>query len=188
MIKIKPKLHKCLECRKQDILLQLFIVCAKLFLVIRMDLPKRKPARLKEYDYSSAGAYFVTICIKSRKALLSDIIVGANTVRPKEIHLTEYGKIVEKAIQDIPKYYSALSVDNFVIMPDHIHLLLQIHSDIDGRPLVAPTIDRVIKQLKGHVTKQIGFSIWQKSFNDHIVRGENDYNEIWQYIENNPFK
>ncbi|MBE6733486.1 MAG: hypothetical protein E7561_05780 [Ruminococcaceae bacterium] len=61
-------------------------------------------------------------------------------------------------------------------MPDHIHLLLQIHSDIDGRPLVAPTIDRVIKQTKGYITKQIGFSIWQKSFNDHIIRGDKDYN------------
>jgi len=155
---------------------------------MKMELPKRKPARLREYDYSSAGAYFVTICVKDRKAILSDIIVGANSVRPKEILLTEYGKIVETAIKNIPKYYPAISVDNFVIMPDHIHLLMQIRSDESGRPLVAPTIDRVIKQMKGHITKQIGFSIWQKSFNDHIVRGESDYKEIWEYIENNAFK
>lgn len=153
-----------------------------------MDLPKRKVNRLKKYDYSQVGAYFITICIKDRRAILSDIIVGANSVRPKEIHLTEYGKIVETAIKNIPKFYKAISVDNFVIMPDHIHLLLQIHSDTDGRTVFAPTIDRVVKQMKGHITKQIGFSIWQKSFNDHIVRGENDYKEIWQYIENNPFK
>ena len=73
-------------------------------------------------------------------------------------------------------------------MPDHIHLLLQINTNKNGRPMVAPTVDRIIKQTKGYITKQIGFSIWQKSFYDHIVRGNNDYKEIWEYIENNPLK
>ena len=57
-----------------------------------------------------------------------------------------------------------------------------------GRTMFAPTIDRVIKQMKGYITKQIGFSIWQKSFNDHVIRGEKDYKEVWEYIENNPIK
>ena len=153
-----------------------------------MELPKRKRIRLENYDYSTPGAYFITLCIKNRKAVLSYITVGANIVRPKEIHLTKYGVIVKTAIKNIPTLYPAITVDNYVIMPDHIHLLLQIHPDIDGRPMVAPTIDRVIKQTKGYITKQIGFSIWQKSFNDHIIRGDKDYKEIWEYIENNPFK
>ncbi len=153
-----------------------------------IELPKRKRTRLKNYNYSTEGAYFVTLCTKNRDAILSEIIVGESVALPKEIHLTEYGKIAESAIKNIPKYYPCISVDNYVIMPDHIHLLLQIHSDIDGRPMVAPTIDRVIQQTKGYITKQIGFSIWQKSFNDHIVRGRTDYKEIWEYIENNPLK
>ena len=153
-----------------------------------MELPKRKNIRLKDYDYSQAGAYFVTICVKERKNILSETTVGANNVRPNEIRLTKYGEIVKSAINNIPKYYPNISVDNYVIMPDHIHLLLQIHSYIDGRPMVAPTIDRVIKQMKGYITKQIGFSIWQKSFNDHVIRGEKDYKEIWEYIENNLIK
>jgi len=153
-----------------------------------MNLPKRKSIRLKKYDYSTPGVYFVTLCTKSRDAILSEIVVGASIARPKEIHLTKYGKIVENAIKNIPKYYPVIYVDNYVIMPDHIHLLLQIHSDVNGRPMVAPTIDRVIQQTKGFITKQIGFPIWQKSFYDHIVRGENDYKEIWEYIESNPFK
>lgn len=81
-----------------------------------------------------------------------------------------------------------MSVDKYVIMPDHIHMLLQIHSDGNGRPMVAPTIDRIVKQMKGYITKQIGFSIWQKSYNDHIIRGKYDYREAWEYIENNPLK
>lgn len=153
-----------------------------------MDLPKRKPTRLKNYDYSLSGAYFITICAKDRKAVLSNIVVGASIARPKEIRLTEYGIIVETAILNIPKYYPAISVDNYVIMPDHIHLLLQINSDNDGRPMVAPTISRVIQQMKGYVTKRIGFSIWQKSYNDHIVRGKDDYESIWEYIEHNPLE
>ena len=153
-----------------------------------MDLPKRKPTRLKDYDYSSSGAYFITICAKDRKSVLSNIVVGASIARPKEIRLTEYGKIAETAILNIPKYYPAVSVDNYVIMPDHIHLLLHINSDNDGRPMVAPTVNRVIQQMKGYVTKRIGFSIWQKSYNDHIVRGKDDYESIWEYIENNPLE
>ncbi len=153
-----------------------------------MELPKRKNIRLKDYDYSKPGAYFVTICVKERKTILSEIIVGANSVRPNEIRLTKYGEIVKSAISNIPKYYPNVTVDNYVIMPDHIHLLLQLHSDESGRTVFAPTINRVIKQTKGYITKQMGFSIWQKSFNDHIIRGEKDYKEIWEYIENNPIK
>ena len=153
-----------------------------------MELPKRKNIRLEKYDYSTPGAYFITLCVKGRETALSHITVGASIARPKEIHLTKYGKIAEAAIKNIPKYYPVISVDNYVIMPDHIHLLLQIHSDISGRPMVAPTIKRVIQQTKGYITKQIGFSILQKSFNDHIVRGQEDYKNIWEYIENNPLK
>ena len=60
-------------------------------------------------------------------------------------------------------------------MPDHVHLLLQIHSDADGRPMVAPTISTVIQQTKGWVTKQVGHPIWQKLFFDHVIRNEEDY-------------
>ena len=101
------------------------------------------------------GIYFVTVCVKNRKPILSNIIVGANNVRPKEIHLTKYGEIVETAIKNIPQHYPSIKIDNYVIMPDHIHLLLQINTDKNGRPMVAPTIDRVIKQTKGYIKKRI---------------------------------
>ena len=73
-------------------------------------------------------------------------------------------------------------------MPNHVHLLLQISSEVNGRTLFAPTVDRVIKQTKGVITKQIGFSIWQKSFHDHVIRDEQDYLKIWNYIDTNPAK
>ena len=71
-------------------------------------------------------------------------------------------------------------------MPTHIHLILQINTDENGRPMVAPTISTVIQQMKGYVTKQLSRSIWQKLFHDHVIRNENDYPIIWEYIENNP--
>ena len=150
-------------------------------------VPQRKPMRLKGYDYSAPGAYSITICTKNKEKILWQN-VGATSGRPQDIPLNKKGKIVDNAINNIPKYYPSLTVDKYVIMPNHIHLLLQINLDPNGRPLVAPTIERVIKQMKGFVTKQIGESIWQKSYFDHIIRGEQDYKEIWQYIENNPVR
>ena len=73
-------------------------------------------------------------------------------------------------------------------MPNHIHLLLQIHTDGDGQPVVAPSISRVIKHMKGAVTRQVGIPVWQKGFYDHVIRGESDYQGIWNYIEGNPMK
>lgn len=150
-----------------------------------MDLPKRKPNRLKKYDYGKTGAYFITVCAKDRKNLFWNN-VGAGIARP--FKLSEYGKIVDTAIKNIPIKYNAVSVDKYVIMPNHIHLLLQIHGGENGRAMPAPTVSTVIQQMKGYVTKCVGFPVWQKLFYDHIIRGEEDYREIWEYIENNPLK
>ena len=109
--------------------------------------------------------------------------VGASIARPL---LTPWGRIAEKAILEIPQHYPAISVDQYAVMPNHIHLLLQIKTDTDGRPMVAPTISTVVQQLKGVATKQIGKSVWQKLYHDHVIRDEHDYLKIWEYIENNP--
>lgn len=152
-----------------------------------MELRKRKRIRLKDYDYNNAGVYFITVCIKDRKSLLWNN-VGATIGRPKELMLSSYGKIVDDAIRQIPNHYPYVKLDNYVIMPNHIHLLLSIEGDVSGRPMVAPTISTVINQMKGYVSKQVGYSIWQKSFIDHIIRNKKDYVEHYNYIENNPYK
>lgn len=77
-------------------------------------------------------------------------------------------------------------IEHYVVMPNHIHLLLRICSDENGRALLAPTVSHAMQHLKGIVTKQAGFSIWQKSFHAHIVRTEHDFQMIWQYIDTNP--
>ncbi len=94
--------------------------------------------------------------------------VGATIGRPQDVDLSQYGKVVDEAINTIPSIYPALKVDHYVIMPDHMQLLLLICADEYGRPMVAPTMSRVVQQLKGYITKRIGNSIWQKLFYDHI--------------------
>ncbi len=147
-------------------------------------LPKRKLNRLNGYDYSSCGAYFITICTKDKQKLFWNN-VGANCVRPNDYQLSEHGKIVENEIQKLNTVYASVRVDKHVVMPNHIHMIV---SDELGRPQVAPTISRIIKQFKGAISKQIGFSVWQKGYHDHIIRGQQDYDEIWQYIDENPLK
>ena len=105
------------------------------------DLPKRKPNRLKEYDYSSPGAYFITICTNDRRNLFWEN-VGASIARPQDVRLSEYGKIVDSAIRNIPVHYPAITVDSYTVMPNHIHLLLQINTDENGRAMLAPTMMR----------------------------------------------
>lgn len=153
----------------------------------KMEHPQRKPNRLKKYDYSMPGAYFITICTKDRTNLFWEN-AGASIARPEDVVLSVYGNIAQEAIQNIPLYYPAVAVDHFVIMPNHIHLLLRIVPDVDGRAMLAPTISTVVQQMKGYITKRIGYSIWQKLFHDHVIRGDADYQRIWNYIEGNPMR
>lgn len=141
---------------------------------------KRKPNRLTDYDYTQNGAYFITICVNDRKSILSSITLGANCVR-----LSKVGIVIKNEIDIMNTVYENVFVDNYVIMPNHIHLIIRIES---GRTQFAPTIGRIIKQFKGSITKQIGKSIWQKSFYDHIIRDDYDYQTKWQYIDENPDK
>ena len=143
-------------------------------------IPKRKSIRLPGYDYRKQGAYFITIDTKEHKELFWDA--------SDPVILSKYGEIAKDAIKRIPVRYPMISVDHYVIMPNHIHLLLQIHEMGNGRSMIAPTVSVVVQQMKGYVTKKCGFPAWQKSFYEHVIRGDADYSEIWQYIENNPQK
>lgn len=156
--------------------------------------PKRKGNRLTDYDYSRNGAYFITICTQGRQQILwesdtftEDDNVGTSIARPQRAPtLSKTGKVVEQCIWEIPAHYPHISVEKYAVMPNHIHLLLLIQREQDGRPMVAPTVSTVMQQFKGIVSKQLSRSIWQKSFHDHIVRTEHGYAQICQYIDTNP--
>ncbi len=150
-------------------------------------LPVRKRIRLHDYDYSTSGAYFITICTANREKIFWDSRRG-ELCSPANLPLSDIGVIIDKEIQKLNTVYSTVRVDKYCIMPDHIHIILTIDTDADGRTQFAPTISRVMKQFKGSITKQIGKSIWQKSFYEHTIRNQRDYDEIWEYIQNNPLK
>ena len=150
-------------------------------------LPKRKNNRLPDYDYSSNGAYFITICTKEKKHILSQISVGTTIGRPPVLCLSKTGRIVDNAIRQIPDLYKNVFVDNYVIMPNHIHLLIRIENE-NGRAMLVPTVSRIIQQMKGYITKRVGKPIWQEKFYDHIIRDSYDYMIRYQYIDDNPSK
>ena len=155
-----------------------------------MELPKRKNTRLKNYDYSLNGCYFITVCIKNRLQILGTIKAPENQISPPVTELSEKGKIVDKYINMISQSYENVFVDNYVIMPDHIHLLVSIEKPyicVDRKDLSEKvSVSTIIKALKTLVTKEIKESIWQKSFYDEIIENEKTYIRASQYIDDNP--
>ena len=147
------------------------------------NIPKRKHIRIQDYDYSTPGAYFITVCVQDRTPILWN--VGAAISRP---NLSKIGAVVETAILQIPEHYPAVSVDKYCVMPDHIHMILSINTDEDGRQVAAPTLSTVVGHMKRWVSIQLGQSIWQKSFIDRVIQNDKGYRAVWEYIENNPVK
>ena len=139
----------------------------------------RKKIRLDNDLYSRDGAYFITICTKDRKKILSEIRrVGDDA----HIVPTPIGRLVEKHLQSIP------GMDKYVIMPNHIHMIIRI---ADGPMWAsAPTqpIPSRVRSFKILVTKTLGTSIFQRSYYDHIIRNQADYDDVYRYIEENPMR
>ena len=160
-----------------------------------MEQPQRKPNRIPDYDYSQNGAYFVTICTQGRKPVLSKISVGTPVPGCPQIPVLDLlpcGKITDQYIRQLDAFYNHISVDKYVIMPDHIHLLLTINEPVGhpgrGVPTRTSVIARFVGTLKRFCNKEYGENIWQSRYYDHVIRNQRDYNEVWEYIENNPRK
>jgi len=163
------------------------------------DLPRRKKIRLEGYDYSANGLYFVTICVTEKYQVLWEN-VGANSVRPltanEILHpkLSVTGKLVKRKLTEISEHYLDVFVEMSCIMPDHVQKKKNKKNRRKGghpRPpptSETPTLSRVIKHFKEAVTKELGYSIWQKSFYDTIIKNRKQHAEIRQYIANNPAK
>ncbi|MBE6582507.1 MAG: transposase [Ruminococcaceae bacterium] len=162
------------------------------------ELPKRKHPRLKKYDYSSAGAYFITICIDGRKCLLSriknfnDASVGRGLAPAvtKGIEYTKYGQIAEEQLLLLEKRYPYLKIDRYVIMPNHIHAVLILGNRTAGAS-PRPTVEDIVcayKSLTTRECKKFGLTnnLFQTSFYEHVIRDQKDYEKIVKYIHENP--
>ena len=156
-----------------------------------MDRPARKPNRLPNYDYSTPGAYFLTLCTKDKQCILGKIVGGGALDAPR-IRLTNAGTVVQKYIASgnrIP----GVTVDKFVVMPNHIHMILFLDetAQCGSSRAPAPTnamIPHFVSTFKRFCNKDLGSNIFQRSYHDHVIRGKNDYLKIWQYIDSNPAK
>ncbi len=131
----------------------------------------------------------MTVCVKDRRPILSTIVGGDALIAP-QIRLTEIGKITEKHIQKINSVYTDVTVEKYIIMPDHIHLLLFIDGFGDGTMKASsPTnLSTVIRSLKTFVTRDVGKSIWQLSFYDEIIKNETHFQRAWEYTQYNALK
>jgi len=150
----------------------------------------RKHIRLKDFDYGQNGAYFITICTKNRKHILCDI-VGAGVLDCPQLRLLKHGEIADKYLRQLHSFYDNISIDKYVIMPNHIHFILTVTDGQSGTPV--PTkgnavVAKFVSTFKRFCNKEYGENIWQSRYHDHVIRGEQDYREIWQYIDNNPQK
>ena len=139
----------------------------------------RRPLRLKGYDYSRGGYYFLTICVKNRRCMLGQI-VGADVPIGPQVRFSPLGQTVHEVLKGMPQ------VEKFVIMPNHLHLIVRLESGPMGTSAPTGGIPALVRYLKRQVTQRCGEPIWQRSYYDHIIRDENDYLRVWAYIDANP--
>ena len=180
-----------------------------------MNLPKRKPNRLPNYDYSQTGAYFITVCAKEKQMLFGSI-VGGGVLDAPQMRLSGYGKIVEQQLLTMAALYKNIRLEKYVVMPNHIHLLLVVEQGLSGasgtpsrsevfrsataaqrrlltRRSPPPTKDRsnevvpqYVSTLKRFTNRTADTALWQRGYHDHVIRADKDHLMIWQYIDTNP--
>ncbi|MBO5317079.1 MAG: hypothetical protein J6A74_01390 [Oscillospiraceae bacterium] len=143
-----------------------------------MELPRRKSPRIPGYDYAQEGYYFVTICTHDKKCIFGDGYV-----------LNQIGKIAYEDLKTVGNHYSRLYIEKCVVMPNHIHAIVVI--GCDGKEGTLPNLNIVIGQYKSGVSRKFHMfapkrKVWQRSFHDHGIRSQEEYEKIWQDIDMNP--
>ena len=138
---------------------------------------KRKSPRIPGFDYSSSNYYFITICTHEHHC-----IFGLPNC------LNQMGIIAETEIMNLSVHYETVLIDKFVVMPNHIHMILVIEEGLNNLNL-----NQIVAQYKSGVTRKIreffpDMRVWQRSYHDHVIRDQKGYDKIWTYIENNPLK
>lgn len=157
----------------------------------------RRSIRLQEYDNTQEGAYYVTICTYNRECILGEMLDG-------DVRLGVYGRIALDRWEDIPAHFPQADLDEFVVMPNHVHGIIVILGEKGrGKAYLAPTpefgkpipgsLSVVVGSFKSAVTKRIndvrgtpGATVWQRGFYEHVIRDEDDLNRVRQYIVENP--
>ena len=154
--------------------------------------PNRKRMRLQGWDYSTEAAYFLTLCTKEKHPIFSRI-VGRDILDAPTVQLSQYGDLVQNAMQYLSENTQGILVHNWVIMPNHVHVLISVTNEgmvaKGASGMSRPTesiIPRFVSSLKRYTNKQSGQDLWQVSYYDHIIRDDEDFLRRWRYIDNNP--
>ena len=142
-----------------------------------MEFYSRKSPRLPNFDYSSHNHYFVTLCAHNKACIFGDIS-----------HLNVLGNIAKLDLRELSFHYKHIHVDNFIVMPNHVHAIIII--DHAREETKQPSLATVIGLYKSGVSRKIRqirpeLTVWQRSFHDHIIRNQQEYEKIWQYIQFN---
>ena len=171
---------------------------------MNMDMSNRKQNRLFGYDYGQEGCYFVTLCTRNRARLFvmepipgeafpvsGDLYLGNGIQGASPIQ----NQIIHRWIREAQNKFPNITIDKYVVMPDHLHLIVTLKERHVGRSLPdvmrffkTMTTNEYIRGVKNGLLSPFDKKLWQKSYYDHVIRNEQDYNEIWEYIENNPAK
>lgn len=134
---------------------------------------------MRDYDYSSSNYYFITICTYEKKCLFGSVK-----------QLNNAGKIAAEEMHNLSSHYDGLIVDNFIIMPNHVHAIIVIEKQCETQKNLS--LSTVVGLYKAGVSRRIKKdteqNIWQRSFHDHIIRNQKEYEKIWQYVEYNDQK
>lgn len=148
----------------------------------KKDYPVRKPTRLKEYDYSSNGYYFITLCVDNHKIVFGD-------VENEKVSLNNYGKEVKKILLGLSERYKSIEIDYYVIMPNHIHCIFILDNGTDKKISISNVIGafKSLTTISLHKLGLVDFK-WQRSFYDRIIRDEKELFNIRQYIDQNPLR
>ncbi|MBP3481358.1 MAG: transposase [Clostridia bacterium] len=154
------------------------------------ELPKRKQIRLKEYDYTQNGYYFITVCTHNRQNLFGEIVGATLRGRPNNPD-----KMIEKWLLKLENKFDDVKICEYIIMPDHLHFIISKTGDHTGSPLrdivgwfKTMTTNEYIANVKNNIFPQFDKKIWQRNCYEHIIRDENDYITKTEYILNNPLK
>jgi REP element-mobilizing transposase RayT len=141
-----------------------------------MPAPERKSPRLREYDYATPGAYLVTVCARDRASLFGTVIGD-------EMRLSKIGKTVARAWTDIPSHFDGVTLDDFVVMPNHLHGIVWL-----SRAGHAPPLPVLIGSFKSAASRAARRSLWQRTFHDRVIRRESELQAWRRYVVENPLK
>lgn len=170
------------------------------------ELPKRKKGRLTGYDYSANGSYYITVCTRDKQHILGHS-VGGGVLDAPYVRLSKCGAMVRDTLLEMDAFYDEITINHYVIMPNHVHFILSICGERRPSRTPAPTSESLpdhgssrtptptnarlpafLSAWKRLTNKKAGFPIWQRGYYDHVIRNEADYLRIWQYMDENPVR